>query len=59
MITLHGLVVLTLTMVISVIACGLALAAGSNWPTALLTAGAAAGGALALLPKLIDNRSDR
>ncbi|MGI8334440.1 hypothetical protein ACRYCC_31195 [Actinomadura scrupuli] len=61
MITQRGLTALTLALLIAVIAAGLALAAGALWPAALLTGGAAAGGALRLLPKLLresDNDPD-
>ena len=61
MITQRGLTMFTLALLIAVIASGLALAAGTIWPTALLTGGTAASGALRLLPKLLrepDNEQD-
>jgi hypothetical protein len=55
-ITQNGLIMFTLALLIAVIAGGLALAAGAIWPAALLTAGAAGGGALQLLAKLLETK---
>ncbi|MFF0309873.1 hypothetical protein ACFYSC_20795 [Streptosporangium sp. NPDC004379] len=52
------LIVLTITTLVAAIACALTLAAGAPWPTALLSGGAAAGVALGLLPRLLDDRHD-
>lgn len=57
MFTTCQLLTLTLTLTIAAIACALVLAAGAEWPGALLTGGGAGGATLAALPKLL-NRHD-
>jgi hypothetical protein len=52
--SLRAVVVLTLAGLAAAIVCALTLAAGATWPAALLGAGAAGGGVLELLPRLID-----
>ncbi|PZG39652.1 hypothetical protein C1I98_23445 [Spongiactinospora gelatinilytica] len=58
MFSTHQWLTLITAALVAAIACGLALAAGASWPTALLTCGTAAAGTLALLPHLL-GRSDR
>jgi hypothetical protein len=54
MLSLHGLVVLTIAALVAVVACALTLATGVSWPAALLSGGAASGITLGVLPHLLD-----
>ncbi|MGA4988601.1 hypothetical protein [Nonomuraea bangladeshensis] len=56
MFTTRQLLTLTVTVVIAAITCALVLAAGAEWPGALLGAGGAGGATLAALPKLLSRR---
>ncbi|GAA3552434.1 hypothetical protein GCM10022419_035970 [Nonomuraea rosea] len=53
MFTTRQLLTLTMTIMIAAITCALVLAAGAQWPSALLSGGAAGGATLAALPKLL------
>ncbi|MDP9862417.1 MULTISPECIES: hypothetical protein [Streptosporangium] len=52
------LLLLTVTVLVAAIACALTLAAGAPWPTALLSAGAAGGATMGILPRLLDDHRD-
>ncbi|MGW0805748.1 hypothetical protein [Nonomuraea sp. NPDC002799] len=56
MFTTHQLLTLTLAITIAAITCALVLAAGADWPSALLSGGGAGGATLASLPKLLNRR---
>ncbi|MGR6915640.1 unnamed protein product [[Actinomadura] parvosata subsp. kistnae] len=56
MFTTRQLLTLTLTIMIAAITCALVLAAGAQWPGALLSGGGAGGATLAALPKLLSRR---
>lgn len=58
MFPLPVLLALTVATLVAAIVCALTLAAGAPWPTALLSAGAAGGAALGMLPRLLDDRRD-
>ncbi|WP_328709467.1 hypothetical protein [Microbispora hainanensis] len=58
MIPLPLLVLLVCAALVAAIACALALVAGAPWPTALLGGGAAGGGVLGILPRLLEDRRD-
>jgi hypothetical protein len=49
---------LTVTLLVATITCGLVLASGAAWPAALLSGGGAGGAALGMLPRLLDKRGD-
>ncbi|MEV0593205.1 hypothetical protein [Nonomuraea cavernae] len=58
MLSLPGLLVLTIAALTAAIACALTLATGVSWPTALLSGGAAGGVALGVVPRLLGGDDD-
>ncbi|MFC4122574.1 hypothetical protein [Nonomuraea zeae] len=56
MFTTRQLLTLTLAIMIAAITCALVLATGAQWPSALLSGGAAGGATLATLPRLLNRR---
>jgi hypothetical protein len=58
MFSLPVLLTLTAAALVAAITCALTLAAGSSWPTALLSGGAAGGATLGVLPHLLDRDPD-
>jgi hypothetical protein len=58
MFSLPVLLMLTVTLLVATITCGLVLASGAAWPAALLSGGGAGGAALGMLPRLLDKRGD-
>ncbi|MFI6513827.1 hypothetical protein ACIBCT_40035 [Streptosporangium sp. NPDC050855] len=50
---------MTITLLVTTIACALTLATGATWPTALLSGGAAGAATMGLLTQLLDNHNDK
>ncbi|MEU0484629.1 hypothetical protein ABZ260_36300 [Streptosporangium sp. NPDC006013] len=53
------LLTLTTTALVTAVACALTLAAGTAWPTALLSGGAAGAATMSLLIRLLDQHRDK